>query len=151
MPTRYKHITLWYQPTLAASAAEPFAVLVESQVDSFREVFGILKRLPGDENSVTGHVLANLPDILTERLYAAADRATGNRGILDVLREELAWNIFADAVECTDSDMTLRQVAYGLFAGNVDVDRAVLTKFRNEHVDHPGAAVGTQYTIDLVA
>ena len=146
MPTRYTYTTLWYQPALGVSTAEPFAVFVESHTDTVREVFGILKRLPSDESTVTGHVLANLPEILTERLYAAAERGGM---ILDVLREELAWNIYADTLAQTDSDLPLRHVAYSLFAQYVDVDRVELTRFQREHID--GAAVGTQYTIDLVA
>jgi len=148
--TRYHYLTLWYQPTLAESKAAPFAVLVESHADEHREVFGILKRLPGDSESVTGQVLANLPEILTDRIYAAAKRTNGL--IIDVLRSELAWNIYADALETVDREhTTLRKVAYGLFAERVDVDRVQLTRLRQQHIDQPGDSFGTQYVIDLVA
>lgn len=150
MVTRYHYLTLWYQPTLAESRAEPFAVLVESHTDGRREVFGILKRLSGDSESVAGQVLANLPDVLTDRIYAAAERTSGL--IIDTLRSELAWNIYADVPEAIDREhTTLRQVAYGLFAERVDVDRVQLTRFRRQHIDQPGDTFGTQYVIDLVA
>lgn len=145
-------MTLWYQPSLGMPGREPFGVLVESHADSHREVFGILKRMESKETSIMGEILAKLPEILRERLAAAADRASGDRAILDELRRDLQWNIHADALAPIDSDLSLRQVAYGLFAERVDVDRADLTRLREDHIDQPTAAfVGTQYTIDLVA
>ncbi len=145
-------MTLWYQPSLGMPEREPFGVLVESHASSHREVFGILKRMESDKSSVVREVLANLPEILRKRLAAAADRATGDRAILDELRRDLQWNVHADAVAPIDSDLTLRQVAYGLFAERVDVDRAELTQLREDHIEQPtSASVGTQYTIDLVA
>jgi hypothetical protein len=150
MVTRYHYLTLWYQPTLAEGSAEPFAVLVESHADEHREIFGILKHLAGDSESVTGQVLANLPQVLTERIYAAAERTDGL--IIDTLRSELAWNIYADKPEAVDREQTtLRKVAYGLFAERVDVDRAQLSRFRKQHIDQPGDTFETQYTIGLMA
>ena len=70
---RYHFLTLWHRPTLSNDSAEPFAVIVELREDAHHELFGILKSLSGDDpTSVGGHVLANLPEILTERILAIA-------------------------------------------------------------------------------
>jgi hypothetical protein len=152
MLTRYRSLTLWYQPTFAESEAQPFGVLIETRTHGYREVFGILKSLPSDTASVTGQVLANLPAILTERIYAAAERSRGDQSILDVLRTELAWNVYAEAPEDLNAEETLRQVGYRLFAERVDCNGDQLANLTQEHIDDlPAHAVGTQYTIDLRA
>src|SRR5437660_7693774 len=93
---RYRYLTLWHQQNLSEGNGEPFAVLVEIDADDYREVFGILKQLKGDPDSVSGQVLMKLPEILTERLAAAARRTRRDQSILEALRSELTWNIYSE-------------------------------------------------------
>src|SRR5260221_10039899 len=146
---RYHFLTLWHRPTLSNDSAEPFAVIVELREDAHHELFGILKSLSGDDpDSVSGTVLANLPEILTERILAVAKHVDRNHTIVEALRSELTWNIYAEGPEHIDCETPLRQTALRLFGERVDAERQALTRFRKEHIE-PRSSVSTHHTIEL--
>ena len=126
MISRYRYLTLWHQPSRSRGTAAPFAVVVEARDGRCRKVISIGRYLAGDEETVTGQLMKNFPDVLLERLNNAIDVATDKQTVVDLLRTEFSWNVFAKKPRTTYrwSRRSCVAVAHEIFVDEVETPSA---------------------------
>jgi len=125
----HRYTILRYQPSLATSEPENFAVIVEEK-QANRTLLFMVWRTPEPETTVLDRlgksISANLPEAIANLITAAVTSGSPREDVLDCICRSMKWNYQATEPKDMPEQDQIHRLAFKLFADRIaGADRLV--------------------------